>query len=64
MNLEADRDVCASHEMCIALLPDVFELDDNTNTVNPKLRAVPEHLLADVQLAVDSCPTQALRLEP
>lgn len=61
MKIEADRSRCEGHAMCEALLPEVFQLGDDA-VVEVLAENVPDMPLADVQLAVDACPVQALRL--
>ncbi|MBF6072249.1 ferredoxin [Nocardia farcinica] len=62
MRVVVDRDRCEGHGMCEALAPDLFRVGDDdvarprTDTLGPADRDVAE-------LAVDSCPVQALRLE-
>jgi len=63
MRFGADRDRCEGHGMCEALLPNVFRVDD-TGRVRVLVTAVAEADLADVRLAVDSCPVEALDLAP
>jgi ferredoxin len=61
MRITADRTRCEGHGMCEALLPDIFQVDD-TGKVSLLLDEVPAPDLADVRLAVDSCPVEALQL--
>ncbi|WP_330255578.1 ferredoxin [Nocardia sp. NBC_00565] len=63
MRISADRDRCEGHGMCEALLPNVFRVDE-TGTVRVLVDEVAETDLADVRLAVDSCPVEALGLAP
>lgn len=60
MRIIADRGVCAGHGMCEALAPDFFRVGDNGTVapVSDTVAAEPELL----ELVVDSCPVQALRL--
>jgi ferredoxin len=55
-----DMDICEFHGQCAIAAPDVFELkDDETLLWN----ATPdESLRADVEAAVDGCPTQAISI--
>ncbi|MEV6322469.1 ferredoxin [Nocardia sp. NPDC051787] len=60
MRIIADRTVCAGHGMCEALAPDFFRVgaDGIAAPVADTAAAEPELL----ELVVDSCPVQALRL--
>jgi ferredoxin len=59
LSLQVDRILCDGYGMCAELLPELIELDD---WGYPMLRpvAVPNHLLAHAQRAVDVCPVLAL----
>ena len=61
MKILLDRGKCTGLGICESLSPDVFEVDDDGALV---LRAdvVPDGKLAEIQAAVTSCPTEALRL--
>lgn len=54
-----DRDLCIGAASCIAVAPDVFDLDsENKAVVKDKNAADDETLL----LAAQSCPTKAIML--
>ncbi|MEU2039179.1 ferredoxin [Nocardia niwae] len=60
MRIVADRTLCAGHGMCEALAPDLFRVGGDgivvpADTVTSSDRDV-------IELVVDSCPVQALRL--
>ncbi|MFO7190724.1 MULTISPECIES: ferredoxin [Thermocrispum] len=61
MKISVDRTKCTGLGICESLAPDVFEIDDNGDLVL-KTDTVPEGQLADVEAAVEGCPTEALRL--
>ncbi|WP_327110195.1 ferredoxin [Nocardia sp. NBC_01730] len=61
MKIFADRAVCEGHGMCEALAPDVFRVGDD-GIVVPLADPVSASGRALIELAVDSCPVQALRL--
>ncbi|HLS76363.1 MAG TPA: ferredoxin [Nocardia sp.] len=61
MKLIADRNRCEGHGMCEALAPDLFRVDDD-GIVTIATDAVAEADRDLVELAVDSCPVQALSL--
>ncbi len=62
MRVVVDYDLCESNALCMAAAPEVFEVrDDDFMYVldeNP-----PEELRAKVELAVQRCPKQAIKLE-
>jgi ferredoxin len=62
MRVVVDYDLCESNALCMAAAPEVFEVrDDDFLYVldeNP-----PEELRSKVELAVQRCPKQAIRLE-
>ncbi|MEU4344568.1 ferredoxin [Nocardia sp. NPDC023852] len=62
MKIIADRAICEGHGMCEALAPDVFRVGDD-GIVVPLADAVSASGHAVIELAVDTCPVQALRLE-
>ncbi|MDE3206249.1 MAG: ferredoxin [Acidobacteriota bacterium] len=62
MRVVVDFDLCESNALCMAAAPEVFEVrDDDFLYVldeNP-----PEELRSKVELAVQRCPKQAIRIE-
>lgn len=60
MRIEADHSRCEGHGMCEALAPDLFRVDDD-GRVAVLVDPVPEAETEVALLAVESCPTQALR---
>lgn len=62
MRVVVDYDLCESNALCMAAAPEVFEVrDDDFLYVldeNP-----PEELRPKVELAVQRCPKQAIRIE-
>jgi len=61
MKLAWDADRCQGHGRCYALAAEVIGCDDNGYPVVPATD-LDEGALADVQVAVENCPEQALRL--
>ena len=57
-----DFDLCESNAVCMAVAPEVFEVDDDDN-LNVLQEEPPEELRAKVEEAVRRCPKQALALE-
>ena len=54
-----DRDLCIGAASCIAVAPDVFELDKENKAVVKNKEAVDDETLL---LAAQSCPTKAIIL--
>ena len=61
MKLKADFDLCEANALCVAVAPDVFELDDDDYLVLLTDDVTPENE-ARVRQAVASCPRAALSL--
>ncbi|MFI6042645.1 ferredoxin [Nocardia sp. NPDC051321] len=59
MRITADRTRCEGHGMCEALAPNLFRVGDD-GIVEPPTDTVGDNDL--LQLVVDSCPVEALRL--
>jgi ferredoxin len=59
MRVVVDPERCESHGLCMAVAPEVFELDD-TDDLHILVDEVPEHLQAKVERAIANCPKQAL----
>jgi len=54
-----DADLCEGCETCVALCPDVFEMqDDKAVVVNPDKCSE-----CDCQEAIDTCPVEAIKWE-
>jgi ferredoxin len=62
MRVSIDRGLCQGHARCAALVPELFDIDDEGyGVVRPGCEHVPA---GDLQalLAVDNCPEQAIKL--
>ena len=59
MRIVVDYDRCESNGVCMAILPEVFEVRDDDFMYVLDERP-PEKFHAKVRQAVNSCPTQAL----
>ncbi len=70
-----DRDQCISDMVCVALCPDVFEMnpEDNKSQIVEKWRPspdkigegiIPEELKDCAQQAADACPVSIIHIEP
>ncbi|MDV6247212.1 ferredoxin [Rhodococcus opacus] len=62
MKIVVDYDKCTGLGICESLAEDFFEVNDNGELIL-KRTDVPSCRLADVEAAVEGCPTEALRLE-
>jgi ferredoxin len=61
MKVHVDMNLCQSHGECVAVAPDVFELDDDDFLHWQE--EVDESRRADMEAAVNACPMMAIRLE-
>ena len=59
--VEVDADLCQGHAMCELEAPDVFKVPKR-GTVEILDAEPPDELRADVERAIEMCPTQALLL--
>lgn len=57
MKIEVKRDLCIGAASCIAVAPDVFELDDENKAIIKNAKGADDQTLID---AAKSCPTQAI----
>ncbi|WP_158890867.1 ferredoxin [Amycolatopsis anabasis] len=62
MRVLVDRSKCTGLGICESLAPEHFEVNDDGDLVLLD-ENVDERAMADVEQAVASCPTEALRLE-
>jgi ferredoxin len=62
MHVIVNYDRCESHALCMAAVPEVFEIDDD-NKLQVIQEKPPAELRAKLEQAVQSCPTTAIRLE-
>ncbi|MEK7497088.1 MAG: ferredoxin [Patescibacteria group bacterium] len=73
MRVKVDRDLCISAASCVALLPEVFDLDDEGKAVLKKIAGGTtsdltdfKDLPAEAKLIIEaakSCPTNAIIIE-
>jgi len=61
MRVAVDRDLCEANGVCAALVPDVFDLDDD-DYLHIRVAEVPGAMADAVRRAVASCPKTALSL--
>jgi ferredoxin len=62
IQLVVDYDECEANAVCVGILPEVFELDDDDN-LHVHVDYPPDDQLDKVRDAVDSCPKRALALK-
>jgi ferredoxin len=62
MRVVVDYDLCESNAVCMAVAPEVFEVDDDDN-LNLLQEEPPEELRPKVEEAVRRCPKQALSIQ-
>jgi ferredoxin len=60
--VRVDTDSCEANAICVGLVPEVFELDDE-DVLHINVDDVPAALADAVRHAVRSCPKAALTLE-
>lgn len=57
-----DYDLCEANLVCMRLVPQIFQVDDQ-DKLHLLLETPPPELLEQVQLAVRRCPRKALSLK-
>jgi ferredoxin len=63
MKISVDSAMCQGHNRCIAVAPDLFEIDEEGFASAAGDGVVPSELEEKADLAVDNCPEQAIRIE-
>lgn len=62
MRVVVDYDLCESNALCMAAAPEVFEVRDD-DFLYVLDESPPEALRSKVELAVQRCPKQAIKIE-
>jgi ferredoxin len=60
VKVNVDRDLCCSNGLCVVAAPDVFKLEDIELEYDPE---PDDSQRAQVEEAVEMCPTQAITIE-
>ena len=60
MKITIDESKCIGCGACAAIAPAVFIID--TETGKAKVSQQPQKITAEIQAAIDSCPTQAIKI--
>ncbi len=62
MRIEVDWDLCESNGVCMGVIPEVFQLEDNDmlTVLQPEVTPENESLVRE---AVRQCPRQAISIE-
>jgi ferredoxin len=64
VRVTVDRDRCEGHAQCVAVAPDVYDLDDDAVAVVRAGPEIPEHLQQSASYGADMCPVMAILVEP
>lgn len=62
MRITVDRQKCTGLGICESLAPEIFEIDDDGSLMLLK-EDISDAERAEVEAAVEGCPTAALRLQ-
>jgi ferredoxin len=64
VRITVDRARCEGHAQCIAVAPEVYDLDDDAVAVLRTGPEIPEHLQQSASYGADMCPVMAILVEP
>jgi len=62
LKVVVDHDECEANAVCVGILPEVFEVDDDDN-LHLQAEYPADDQIDKVREAVDSCPKRALALK-
>lgn len=62
MRVAVDKEKCQGHNRCVALAPEVFDVDDDGLAV-VLLDSIPENQVLHVRRAEQACPERAITIE-
>jgi ferredoxin len=60
MKIEVDEEICLGCGLCVALCPEVFEMDKNGHSKVKENALIDKEKLKEV---IDECPAQAIYVE-
>lgn len=63
MRVSVDGELCQGHNRCVALAPELFEIDDLGYSSAKGDGEVPPELADKARLAVANCPEFAVQIE-
>jgi sterol 14-demethylase len=61
--IRVDEDLCQGHGVCVEEAPEIFAMDRETNKVRLQTGEADQGLRERAELAVQHCPSRALRIE-
>lgn len=62
MKVSVDSNLCQGHNRCMAVAPELFEIDEEGFASAAGDGTVPPELRERAELAVDNCPEEAIRI--
>ena len=62
MRLKVNNDKCQGHNRCIAVAPELFDLDEYGYSHEKEDGTVPKELDEKARLAVANCPERAIEI--
>lgn len=60
MRVTVDRSRCEGHALCVAVAPDVYDIDGEAVAVVRTGPEVPDHLQQSASYGADMCPVMAV----
>jgi ferredoxin len=63
MRVTIDRDRCEGHAQCVAVAPDVYDLDDDAVAIVRTGPEIPEPLQQLASYGADMCPVMAILVD-
>ncbi len=61
MRVRVDKDLCEGCQTCVALCPEVFEMEDDKS--HPLVDVIPQELQDKCREAAAACPASAIMIE-
>jgi ferredoxin len=61
MKVRVDKDLCNGYQNCIAICPEIFDMEDDVAVAI--IEEVPEDLQQRCRDAADACPAEAIVIE-